>query len=324
MQFRFKVAASLVALSLIFGLALTAAAQMPDKPLLRPRITGISHIAVYTSNPAATEHFYVDALGAVKQADPENPKGVRYALSASQYIEVLPLPEGAGINRLDHTAWNTDDAETLRRYLGSKAWKVPGQVERSADGSRWFTTSDPEGNKVQFVQPPEHPKQVLAPSAIGHHMIHVGFMAHNRAVEDTFYRDLLGFKPYWYGGMVEDRVDWVSQQSPDSHDWMEYMLTHGSTPLSASAGIPADMTQHDLGVLDHFSVGVDSVDAAFKTLKDAGRLAGVNAQDHTQMGKDGKGQFNLYDPDGIRVELMNFHATEKPCCSPFTADDPAE
>ena len=29
---------------------LTAAAQMPDKPLTRPRITGISHIAVYTSN----------------------------------------------------------------------------------------------------------------------------------------------------------------------------------------------------------------------------------------------------------------------------------
>jgi hypothetical protein len=45
---------------------------------------------------------------------------------------------------------------------------------------------------------------------------------------------------------------------------------------------------------------------------------------HTQIGKDGKGQFNLYDPDGIRLELMNFHATEKPCCSPFTADDPAE
>jgi hypothetical protein len=43
-----------------------------------------------------------------------------------------------------------------------------------------------------------------------------------------------------------------------------------------------------------------------------------------KIGKDGKGQFNMYDPDGIRAELMNFHATEKPCCSAFTADDPAE
>jgi catechol 2,3-dioxygenase-like lactoylglutathione lyase family enzyme len=149
-------------------------------------------------------------------------------------------------------------------------------------------------------------------------------MVHSRAVEDTFYRDLLGFRPYWYGGMTDTRVDWVSQQSPDSHDWLEYMLTFGSTPVGASSGIPAGMKQHDLGVLDHFSIGVDSVDAAFTKLKDAGRLVGVDAQTHTQMGKDGKGQFNMYDPDDIRVELMNFHATEKPCCSAFTADDPAE
>ncbi len=318
MQLRIMVAASLVACSL------TAAAQLPDKPIARPRITGISHIAVYASNPTATDHFYVDVVGAVRQADPENPRGVRYALSNTQFIEVLPLPEGAGINRLDHTAWNIDDAETMRRYLGAKAWKVPGQVEKGADGSRWFTVKDPEGNKVEFVQLPEHPKPLPAPNSIGQHIIHVGYMVHNRAVEDTFYRDLLGFKPYWFGGMVEGRIDWVSQQSPDSHDWLEYMLTYGNTPVAASAGIPAGMSQHDLGVLDHLSIGVDSVDAAFRTLRDAGRLKGVDAQEHTQMGKDGKGQFNLFDPDGIRLELMNFHATEKPCCSPFTADDPAE
>jgi catechol 2,3-dioxygenase-like lactoylglutathione lyase family enzyme len=313
MQFRFMVAASLVAFTL------TAAAQMPDKPLMRPRITGISHIAVYSSNPVATEHFYVDIVGAVKQADPENPKGVRYAISATQFIEVLPLPDGAGINRLDHTAWNTDDAETLRRFLGSKAWRVPGQVEKGADGSLWFTTKDPEGNNVEFVQPPENLKPQPDPSAIGHHIIHVGYLVHNRAVEDTFYRDLLGFKPYWFGGMVEGRIDWVSQQSPDSHDWMEYMLTSGPS----GSGIPAAMSQHQLGVLDHLSIGEDSVDAAYRILKDGNRLSGAH-DDQPKIGKDGKGQFNLYDPDGIRLELMNFHATEKPCCSPFTADDPAE
>jgi catechol 2,3-dioxygenase-like lactoylglutathione lyase family enzyme len=313
MQFRFMVAASLVAFTL------TTAAQMPDKPLMRPRITGISHIAVYTSNPAATEQFYVDIVGAVKQADPEDPKGVRYALSATQFIEVLPLPADAGVNRLDHTAWNTDDAETLRRFLGSKAWRVPGQVEKGSDGSIWFTTKDPEGNKVQFVQPPENPKPLPAPNAIGHHIIHVGYLVHNRAVEDTFYRDLLGFKPYWFGGMVEGKIDWVSQQSPDSHDWLEYMLTSGPS----GSGIPPNISQHSLGVLDHLSIGEDSVDAAYRILKDGNRLTGGH-DDQPKVGKDGKGQFNLYDPDGIRLELMNFHASEKPCCSPFTADDPAE
>ena len=313
MQFRFMVATSLLALSV------TTAAQMPDKPLARPRITGISHIAVYTSDPAATDHFYREIIGAVKMHDPENPKGVRYALSATQFIEVLPLPADAGINRLDHTAWNTDDAETLRRFLGSKSWKVPGQIEKGADGSRWFTVKDPEGNKVEFVQPPENLKPLAAPLVIGHHIIHVGFLVHSRAVEDTFYRDLLGFRPYWFGGMVEGKLDWVSQQSPDSHDWVEYMLTSGPS----GSGIPATMSQHNLGVLDHFSIGEDSVPRAYDVLEAGNRLTGTH-DPQPKIGKDGKYQFNLYDPDGTRVEMMNFHATEKPCCSAFTADDPAE
>ena len=314
MHWKFPVAVSLVALTI------SVAAQMPDKPLKRPKITGISHIAVYTSDARATEHYYVDIIGAVKLPDPEDPKGVRYAVSATQFVEVLPLPPDQGVNRLDHTAWKTTDAETMRRYLSLRAWKVPGEIEKGADGSRWFATRDPEGNKVEFVEPPENPKPVASTGAISHHIIHVGFLVHNRALEDTFYRDLLGFKPYWYGGMVEGKIDWVSQQSPDSHDWLEYMLTSGPS----GSGLPANISQRSLGVLDHLSLGVDSVDTAYKALKDANRLQGVRNDGHTQIGKDGKGQFNLYDPDGIRVELMNFHASEKPCCSPFTADDPAE
>jgi hypothetical protein len=127
MRSKFPVVVSLVAL------ALSAAAQMPDKPLKRPKITGISHIAVYTSDAAATEHYYVDVIGAVKQPDPEDPKGIRYAFSATQFVEVLPLPADQGVNRLDHTAWKTTDAETMRRYLSLRAWKVPGQVEEGAD-----------------------------------------------------------------------------------------------------------------------------------------------------------------------------------------------
>jgi catechol 2,3-dioxygenase-like lactoylglutathione lyase family enzyme len=294
----------------------TAAAQSAP---IRPKITGISHIAVYTSDAAAADHYYHEIIGAAKLPDPEDPQGVRYALSPTQFVEVLPLPAGAGNVRLDHIAFNTDDAVALRRYLAAKAWKTPVRIERGADGSRWFTVRDPEGNKVQFVQPPSSPKTIDAPSVIGHHIIHCGILVHSRAVEDTFYRDLLGFRPYWFGGMEEGKLDWISQQTPDSHDWLEYMLTSGPS----GSGIPATISQHQLGVLDHLSVGVVSVNDAFKALQAGNRMDGVHDA-HTQIGKDGKGQFNLYDPDGIRLELMNFHATEKPCCSPFTADDPAE
>lgn len=303
---------------LLFILALAGLSAAAQSAPPRPRITGISHIAVYTSDAAAAEDYYTSVLGAVKLKDTENPQGVRYVFSATQYIEVLPLPAGAGIDRLDHVAWITASADGLRRYLAAKGWKTPASVEHGSDGSSWFDVLDPEGNKVQFVQPPAHPRPVNAPKAVGHHIIHAGYMVHNRALEDTFYRNLLDFRPYWWGGRDGRHIDWVSQQCPDGHDWMEYMMTRGDS------GVPAGMTQRELGVMDHFSIGVASVPEVYKdVLVAGGRLEGRHDAG-PKIGLDGKYQFNLYDPDGIRAELMNFQATAKPCCSPFTAESPSE
>jgi catechol 2,3-dioxygenase-like lactoylglutathione lyase family enzyme len=308
---RFAAAAAVFVISLF---AVAAPAQSA-----RPKITGISHLAVYTSDAAATEHYYAGTLGAEKMADPEDAQGVKYAFSATQYIEVLPLPPNSGVNRLDHIAFNTVNAEGMRKYLAAKGWKVPAHIQHGTDESIWFAVLDPEGNKVEFVQPSAQPVPVNAPNAVGHHIIHVGMLVHSRAAEDTFYRSLLGFRPYWFGGMQEDKVDWVSQQVPDGHDWIEYMLTSGPS----GTGIPANISQQSLGVLDHFSIGEVSVPDTYKALQAGNRLDGRHDQG-PKIGRDGKYQFNMYDPDGIRSELMNFHATDKPCCSGFTAADPAE
>ena len=284
----------------------------------RPAITGISHLAVYTSDATATEQYYTQVIGAAKEKDPEDTKGVRYAISATQFVEVLPLPPNPGVNRLDHVGFNTANAEGLRVYLKEKGWDVPAKVTRYDDGSKAFRVKDPEGNVVEFVEPSAKAKAPDDPHVIGHHVIHVGFLVHSRETEDRFYRQLLGFRPYWYGGMKDDKTDWVSQQTPESHDWLEYMLTSGPS----GSGIPANISQKSLGVLDHISIGVVSVPDAYKKLQAEGRLKDVRADQGPKVGKDGKYQFNLYDPDGIRLELMEFHAVEKPCCSSFTAEDP--
>ncbi|MGA8087512.1 MAG: VOC family protein [Terracidiphilus sp.] len=303
----------------VAGMAVLSVATLALTAQERPKITGVSHLAVYTSDAAATDHYYRVVLGAEKGPDPENPQGVKYAFSATQFVEVLPVPPNAGINRMDHAAFNTVNAEGMRKYLSAKGWKTPTSVTKGSDGSRWFAVQDPEGNKIEFVQPAANAKAPNDPNAIGHHIIHVGLLVHSREAEDKFYRDLLGFRPYWYGGMKDDKIDWVSQQVPDGHDWVEYMVTSGPS----GSGIPANMTQQTLGVLDHFAIGEKSVEDAFKVLQAGNRLEGRHDA-APKIGKDGKGQFNMYDPDGIRAELMNFHATEKPCCSAFTAQDPAE
>ncbi len=285
----------------------------------RPSIISVSHLAVYAADLAKTETFYVHELGAAKLPDPENPAGVRYYFSPLQFVEVLPLPAGSGINRLDHAAFNVSDAEGMRRYLVSKGVAVPRKVSEGSDGSRWFQVKDPEGTTIEFTQPPASvPK--IADGGLSTHIIHVGFIIHDRKLEDGFYRDLLGFRPYWVGGMKDDVTNWVSQQVPDGPDWLEYMIV--GTP--DTHGIPANMSQANLGVLDHFALGVANMEAVYTRLWNEDRL-GADArgqQPAPKIGRDAKWQLNLIDPDGTRAEVMELHAIGKPCCSAFTAGDP--
>ncbi|MGZ3304386.1 MAG: VOC family protein [Asticcacaulis sp.] len=281
----------------------------------RPLVTGVSHISLYTADAAKSEAFYTHDLGAVKGDDPENPAGVRYYFSPVQFVEILPLPQGAGTNRLDHVAFTTPNAEGLRQYLASRQITVPAKVEKGRDGSVWFDVNDPEGHKVEFVQPPAKPRAVSG-KPLSAHIIHVGFIIHDRAREDSFFKEVLGFRPYWYGGFKEDTPTWISLQVPNGRDWLEYMIVSGPE----TTGIPASMSQATAGVLNHFSLGVVNAEAAYTTLWNGNRLEGQDGL--PKIGRDAKWQLNLIDPDGTRAEVMELHAIGKPCCSPFTAPDP--
>ena len=134
---------------------------------------------------------------------------------------------------------------------------------------------------------------------ISQRIIHVGVVVSDRAAADRFYKDILGFKEIWHGGMKDTETDWVDMRVPDGTDWLEYMLNvHNPDP-------------HELGVMHHFALGVPSVKAGYETaLK-----RGYKPDEKPQIGRDGKWQFNMYDPNFTRVELMEPKPVEKPCCS---------
>ncbi len=143
-------------------------------------------------------------------------------------------------------------------------------------------------------------------------------MVHNRSAEDAFYRTVLGFRPYWYGGRSDTDISWISQQVPDGTDWLEYMMVNGPE----TKGIPGSMTQSSLGQMDHFSLGVHNMQKTIELLYVGDRLNGKN--NGPKVGRDGKWQFNMYDPDGTRAEVMEFQPAVKPCCSEFTATSPTK
>ncbi len=283
----------------------------------RPAITGISHMCVLSHDMTASADFYGRILGASRAPDPQDPNGVRFYFSPAQFVEVLPLPADSGLSRISCVAWNTSDARALRTYLQGKGVDKLCELKLGSDSSRWFSTFDPEGNLVQFVQAGKADPAIDKSNPISRHIIHVGYAVKDRAREDAFYRDVLGFRPYWSGGMQPNHTDWISLQVPDGHDWLEYMMVGGNSDVDATK-----VDARELGVLNHFSLGVPNMEAAVTTLIRDDRLS--PRHDGPQMGRDGKWQANLYDPDGTRVELMEFQPVIKPCCSTFTASSPTE
>lgn len=298
------------ALALIAATMIGAAPPQPG----RPPVTGISHLAVYATDLAATDHFYRVVLGARKGADPEDPAGIRYYFSPQQFVEVLPAPKGQGASRLAHVGYITADAPRLRAWLTAHGVQDLSAVRRGAGGDQWFGGRDPEGNAVQFVQPGSR-SAMPEKGAISGRILHVGYAVHDRAKQDGFYRTLLGFRPYWYGAFHADKVDWVSQQVPDGRDWLEYMM------VGPGSDVPLEKVDaNQLGVLNHVSLGVANMETAVTTLYRENRLS--PRHDGPQMGLDGKWQANFYDPDGTRVELMEYTPVMQPCCSAFTAESP--
>jgi catechol 2,3-dioxygenase-like lactoylglutathione lyase family enzyme len=299
--------------SLVIALGALVSLSAAYAAPVRPPITSVSHLAVYAADPAASEEFYVHKLGAVKRDDPENPKGARYYFNPIQFVEVLPLPAGwTSVSRFDHAAFNTADAKALRKYIAANYKAVkPGKLMKGSDRSVWFDIADPEGNTIQFVQQPANPQPVPV-NPLSSHIIHFGFIIRDRAKEDSFFRTVLGFRPYWFGGMKDDVPQWISQQVPDGNDWLEYMVVSDPTTVSQATS----------GVLDHFSLGVANIEETVTLLYKEGRMP--DKFDGPKIGRDSKWQFNSYDPDGTRAEIMEFQPVAKPCCSPFTADSPTK
>ena len=275
----------------------------------RPRITGIDHVAFYTTSPEGLQKLYVQTLGLASAAPVESGETVRY-MAGRQWVGYSPAPDPKATDRMDHVAFTTDNIVALRRYLTEKGIKA-SQIEGRSDHSLSFMTNDPEGHKIEFVE--RGKEEVPAPptSAVSRRMIHVGFLSYNKEAEDHFYREVLGFRPYWHGGMKDNVTDWVSIQVPDGTDWLEYMLNQPQHP--------------DLrltGVMNHFSLGVADMPKAQALLESHGWK--THGDEHAQMGRDGKRQLNVFDTDLTRIELMEFAPAEKPCCSDFTGPHPTE
>jgi catechol 2,3-dioxygenase-like lactoylglutathione lyase family enzyme len=283
-------------------MALSAAAAAQQ----RPPILGVAHIALKTNDLAGARAFYEKDLGfqeAFKIGDV-----TYFKVNDHQYIELSPDLKSEAEDRLSDIAFETTDVRQLRDYLASKGVEVPAAVATGPDGNLSFTFADPNGHLVEFVQyvpgsfETRNLGKFVPASRISQRISHVGYTVNDRAATDHLFRDILGFHEIWHGGMTDDGpTDWVAMRVPDGMDHLEYMLNqHNPSPRTR-------------GVMNHLCLGVPNVEASYKTLLARGMKIG----EPPKIGRDGKWQLNLYDPNFTRAELMEPKPVQKPCCSPF-------
>ena len=287
-------------------LCLVGLAHTAGRDAKRPEMSGVAFVRISVENLQIATSFYNGTLQLpnLKCAD----KGAKcFFVNPSQRVELIEQTATPSGDRVDAIGIFTSDADSLRQYFLANG-QQPGELVTNAPWGISFQIKDPEGHVLEFVQRTGGVAgSISGPVPQGMRIIHSGFVVKDREAMDKFYRDVLGFHVYWHGGMKDGETDWVDMQVPDGTDWIEYMLN-----------VPANADKHTLGVMNHIALGVPDVRAAAEQLKKNGE----KLTEEPKIGRDGKWQLNLYDPDQTRVELMEFTPAEKPCCAEYTGAHP--
>jgi catechol 2,3-dioxygenase-like lactoylglutathione lyase family enzyme len=276
-------------------------------PVSRPAITGLCFARIKVTSLGSADKFYGEYLGLPRFNQCWGMStGACYFITPYQDLEIVKEDTPQTGQLLESIGIWTEHADALRSYFLARGLK-PGELSSTQDGEKQFEISDPEGHHLVFLSSVRGRGSLDSRMQASHHMIHAGFVVHDRAIEDGFYKGVLGFRLYWHGGMQDSKDDWVAMQVPDGGDWLEYMLN-----------IAPNADHHTLGVMNHIALGVLDIKAAKAQLIKNGWKPG----EEPKLGRDGKWQLNLYDPDDTRSEFMEFEPAEKPCCSEFMAKHP--
>ena len=214
-----------------------------EEPPKRPRITGVAHVAFYTSDLEKTRAFYKDLLGYQEPYDLKNPDGSLMMsfikINDRQFVE-LSKEKAAGTDRLNHVSIETDDIVAMRNYLLAKGIAAPAPAKVRI-GNLSFNIADPDGHTLEFVQYTSDGEtmktkgQFISPDRISSRMAHFGIIVGNVEASMKFYGEVLGFVETWRGARDPKRLDWINMRVPDGDDYIEFML-YDQLPEPAKRG----------------------------------------------------------------------------------------
>ncbi len=283
-----------------FTILLACMLLSPQEPA-RPRILGLSHVALYVSDITRSRAFYKDFLGYEEPFQLNKRDGTLsltfIKINDDQYVELFPGLQPQA-DRLYHISFYTDDAEAMRVYLGSHGVKVPEQVTKGRIGNLNFNVKDPDGHTVEFVQylpdgwSIREKGKFMSDARISRRMRHVGILVGDLSAASEFYGEVLGFRETWRGSSSGTVLSWVNLKVPEGADYVEFML-YKDLPAPDRRGTP-----------HHICLEMPDLVEALKTLDARPDRKDYTRSIEARIGTNRRRLANLYDPDGTRVELM--------------------
>ena len=289
---------------------------------VRPRITGISHVGYFVSNLPRAIAFWHDLLGFDESYD-LNKNGSDDVLIAfikindHQHVELFNEAPRHQPNMMSHVCFTVDNIEQMRAYLRSKGFDVkPGNDAKTRAGDYAFEVKDPDGTSIEFVQTlpagmeARAAGKLMPATRISTAIYHAGFLVADSEESMAFYHDVLGFNEIWRGSSTPNELSWINMQVPDGSDYVEFMLY---------SGVPASF-----GTKNHIALAVPDAQRAIAILEARPAFKTYGKPLEMHVGKNGKRQVNLYDPDGTRVELMEPKTVDGKAVATSTAPAPSK
>lgn len=271
----------------------------------RPRIVGMPHVNFRVHDIEASRHFYKDLLGYSEPFDIVTDGKLVMAfikINDRQYVELSP-DESPSQPRFVHLALETDDADALRLYVKSKGYMASdkpaarGRIRNIGTG-----LTDPGGNHIDVTQYTPDGKSMqdvgkdMSDKRVSTHLLHVGFYV-SKPETARYYIDVLGFREFWRGSADGKAASYSNLMVPEGSDYVEFELGPPPTP-------------ERYGTVYHIALEVPDMDAAVAKLKANPAIKDYKRQLEVHVGRNHKKQCNLFDPDGMRVELMEDHTVD--------------
>jgi hypothetical protein len=116
-----------------------------DQPA-RPKITGIAHVRVYSTNLDNSRKFYGKIIAlAPGTAGCAGLGQSCFAVNDHQQIEIISASTPANPDFLAEVAFATNDVGEMRRYLIAHG-VTAGAISKDGNGAQHFELLDPEGH----------------------------------------------------------------------------------------------------------------------------------------------------------------------------------